>query len=247
MAVWAQRHHVARMIFAAFRQILDMVDIQDRLTPPSSLGWHAGTAQALASPAGADQHGPPSCCAARIVGSHHPVGASRLAPLVDASDQGSVGGSRLSLRSSNVITLGGGGRVFQCLNNIAWPLLGCWPWDRLQAPLQLRPWLAVLADACYPRATKDGDPGKERESAAGWPIPEPDGRPGDPGTLQPCVPAGIHPLRPVQAFAPVPKRLSLNPPISPMEPLVWPGKRPISAAEAVHLLGAPPSGVPRGS
>ena len=26
-----------------------------------------------------------------------------------------------------------------------------------------------------------------------------------------------------------------------MEPLVWPGKRPISAAEAVHLLGAPPS------
>jgi hypothetical protein len=128
--------------------------------------------------------------------------------LVDASDQGSVGGSRLSLRSSNVITLGGGGRVFQCLNNIAWPLLGCWPWDRLQAPLQLRPWLAVLADACYPRATKDGDPGKKRESAAGWPIPEPDGRPGDPGTLQPCVPAGIHPLRPVQAFAPVPKRLS---------------------------------------
>ena len=39
----------------------------------------------------------------------------------------------------------------------------------------------------------------------------------------------------------VPAGLSLNPPISPMEPLVWPGKRPISAAEAVHLLGAPPS------
>src|SRR5688500_1054486 len=34
--------------------------------------------------------------------------------------------------------------------------------------------------------------------------------------------------------------LSLNPPMSPMEPLVWPGRRPISAAEAVHLLGAPP-------
>jgi hypothetical protein len=35
--------------------------------------------------------------------------------------------------------------------------------------------------------------------------------------------------------------LSLNPPISSLEPLVWPGKRPISAAEVVHLRGATPS------
>jgi hypothetical protein len=29
--------------------------------------------------------------------------------------------------------------------------------------------------------------------------------------------------------------------MQPMGPLVWPGNRPISAAEATHLLGAPPS------
>jgi hypothetical protein len=35
--------------------------------------------------------------------------------------------------------------------------------------------------------------------------------------------------------------LSLNPAMSPMEPLVWPSERLISAAEAMRLLGAPPS------
>jgi hypothetical protein len=36
------------------------------------------------------------------------------------------------------------------------------------------------------------------------------------------------------------ERLSLNPPIWPLKPLVWPGQEAISAAEAVHLLGATP-------
>src|SRR5215207_3562764 len=36
------------------------------------------------------------------------------------------------------------------------------------------------------------------------------------------------------------RSFSLNPPIWPLKPLVWPGQEAISAAEAVHLLGATP-------
>src|SRR5215207_85702 len=36
------------------------------------------------------------------------------------------------------------------------------------------------------------------------------------------------------------RSFSLNPPIWPSKPLVWPGQEAISAAEAVHLLGATP-------
>jgi hypothetical protein len=34
--------------------------------------------------------------------------------------------------------------------------------------------------------------------------------------------------------------LNLNPPMSPLEPIVLPGRRPVPAAQAVHLLDAAP-------
>jgi hypothetical protein len=173
MAVGAKGHHVARMILAASRQILDVVDVQDWLATPVRLDRHPRTAGALAATAGADEHRPPGGRAARVVGSHHPAGASRLAALVDARNQGGIGRSGLGLRSSRVITSWGGGGVLQGLDNLAWPLLGGWPWDRLEAPLKLLPWPAVLAHAGHPGAPKHRDPGKEREAAAGGPVPEP--------------------------------------------------------------------------
>jgi hypothetical protein len=50
MAVGAQRRHVARMILAAFGQILDMVDIQDRLATPAGLGWQQGSGELVYEP-----------------------------------------------------------------------------------------------------------------------------------------------------------------------------------------------------
>jgi hypothetical protein len=112
MAVGAERHHVARMIFATFGQVLDVVDVQNRLATATGLGWHTSTAGALTLATGANQDGPSSSSATWIVGTHDPVGSSWLATLVNAHQQGSIGGSGLGFRSSSRIISGGGsGRV----------------------------------------------------------------------------------------------------------------------------------------
>jgi hypothetical protein len=38
------------MILAAFGQILDMVDIQDRLATPAGLGWQQGSGELVYEP-----------------------------------------------------------------------------------------------------------------------------------------------------------------------------------------------------
>jgi hypothetical protein len=141
MAVGAQRHHVTGMIVPALGQILDVVDIQDRLTASGQLCWHAGAAWILAATAGAHEDRATRGRAARIVGAHDPVGPSRLAPLVNAGDQRSVGGSWLGLGGRHRILINRDRGLFNCRRNLAWPVLGRWPWNSHKAPLQLRPLL----------------------------------------------------------------------------------------------------------
>src|SRR3954451_24130322 len=81
MAVRAQRRHVPRMVFPTERQILDVVDVKDRLTTPVALGWHPGTAGALAASPAPQQHRPPRRRTSGVVRANDPSGLSlRTAP-----------------------------------------------------------------------------------------------------------------------------------------------------------------------
>src|SRR3954466_5824473 len=87
MAVRAQGRHVPGMVFTTERQILDVVDVKNRLTTPVGLGWHSGTAGALAASLGPQQHRSPRRRTSGVVRANDPGGLSLRAAPFHAIDQ----------------------------------------------------------------------------------------------------------------------------------------------------------------